>query len=203
MHKRRYSDNQLVAAVQNCFTIRDVLRELGLSASGGGSSRQIQSDIKRLGLDVSHMLGRKFKAGKKTNVQKIPLEEILVENSSYNRGHLKQRLIKCEILKNYCSECGQKNEWYNKPLVMVIDHINGVNNDNRLENLRLLCPNCNSQQPTFTGKNAKKRKKVTYYCLDCGEKVKGKNRRCHKCANIKRAKIRKSPGGEIGETPLT
>jgi 5-methylcytosine-specific restriction endonuclease McrA len=63
---------------------------------------------------------------------------------------LKRRLISESLLENKCSiqECGL-TEWCGRPIVLVLDHINGVNNDNRLENLRFLCPNCNSQQDTF------------------------------------------------------
>jgi Zn finger protein HypA/HybF involved in hydrogenase expression len=68
-------------------------------------------------------------------------------------NHLKRRLIKEGLLVNRCSECDSLPEWRGKPLTMVLDHRNGDNTDNRLENLRLLCPNCNSQQATFAGRN--------------------------------------------------
>ena len=61
--------------------------------------------------------------------------------------------MKSGILKNKCSICGLDGKWNDKKLIMVLDHINGINNDNRKENLRMLCPNCNSQQPTFAGRN--------------------------------------------------
>jgi len=54
--------------------------------------------------------------------------------------------------------------------VLVLDHINGVNNDNRLENLRFLCPNCNSQTATFAGKHIPKPKKE-YTCRECGASI--------------------------------
>lgn len=87
----------------------------------------------------------------------IPLEEAMVENSTYQRGALKRRLI-CEgLIENECSICAAKPIWQGKPLVLVLDHINGVNNDHRFENLRLLCPNCNSQTDTFAGRNVKRK----------------------------------------------
>lgn len=87
---------------------------------------------------------------------KYPLEVILVENSSYNNtSSLKKRLIKERIFTNECSICKQQPIWNSQKLTMVLDHINGVRNDNRIENLRLLCPNCNSQTDTFAGKNKK------------------------------------------------
>jgi len=83
----------------------------------------------------------------------LPLESVMTENSTYNRCHLKRRLIQDGIIANKCCECGLAPEWNGKKLVLVLDHINGVSNDHRKENLRLLCPNCNSQQSTFAGRN--------------------------------------------------
>jgi hypothetical protein len=85
----------------------------------------------------------------------------LVTDSHANRGQLKKTLIKKGLLKNECYICGQAPEWNGKELVMVIDHINGIHNDNRLENLRLLCPNCNSQTDTFSGRTKKYKSKET------------------------------------------
>lgn len=71
----------------------------------------------------------------------------------YNRGSIKKYIIKHKILDYKCSECGLGNDWQGKPLVLVLDHKNGIHNDNTLSNLRFLCPNCNSQMPTFSGRN--------------------------------------------------
>jgi hypothetical protein len=86
----------------------------------------------------------------------VPLDEVMVENSSYSRCCLKRRLLEEHIFENKCSRCGQDANWCGEPLVLVLDHINGINNDNRFENLRLLCPNCNSQTPTFAGRNVRR-----------------------------------------------
>jgi hypothetical protein len=83
----------------------------------------------------------------------------LLSNSSRNRSHLKMRLLKAELLRNCCDMCGL-TEWRGKPLNIHLDHINGVKNDNRLDNLRMLCPNCHSQTPTFAGRNVKRRMPV-------------------------------------------
>jgi len=87
---------------------------------------------------------------------KIPLNKVLVKNSSYHRGALKRRLLKGGLLKNECDVCGLGAVWHGKKLVLVIDHINGVNNDHRIENLRMICPNCDSQSATYCGRNVNK-----------------------------------------------
>jgi hypothetical protein len=82
-----------------------------------------------------------------------PLEEILVARSTYsNVGHLKRRLTRAGLLRAGCYVCGL-TEWLGRPLSLILDHANGLHYDNRLENLRLLCPNCNSQTDTFAGRN--------------------------------------------------
>lgn len=81
------------------------------------------------------------------------LSKILVSNSSYkNMTRLKLRLQKELGLEYRCDNC-KISEWLDKPISLQLDHINGINNDHRLENLRLLCPNCHSQTETFAGKN--------------------------------------------------
>lgn len=75
----------------------------------------------------------------------------------YNRYKLKERLIKDGVFEHVCAECGLQPEWNGKKLTLALDHINGVNDHNRLENLRLLCPNCHSQTETFAGRNIKRR----------------------------------------------
>lgn len=77
-----------------------------------------------------------------------------MEHSTYRTtSHLKARLLKEGLLINRCSACGSPPLWQGKPLVLILDHVNGDRADNRIDNLRLLCPNCNSQQATFAGKN--------------------------------------------------
>jgi hypothetical protein len=83
---------------------------------------------------------------------KKPLTEVLVEGSSYSRSHLKQRLFR-EVLKEpICEICGQDENWNGKTMSMILDHINGVRDDHRLENLRIVCPNCAATLPTHCGR---------------------------------------------------
>ncbi len=86
-----------------------------------------------------------------------PIARVIVE--SRNRSNLKWRLLQEGLLSNRCEACGL-TEWRGKPLSIQIDHVNGIANDNRLENLRMLCPNCHSQTETFSGRNARRRKTI-------------------------------------------
>jgi Zn finger protein HypA/HybF involved in hydrogenase expression len=79
--------------------------------------------------------------------------EIFCENSTYARHNLKRKIIQRKLIEYKCACCDLIDSWNNKKLSLQIDHINGVNNDNRLENLRFLCPNCHSQTETYSGKN--------------------------------------------------
>ena len=148
--------------VKNNTSYVNILKEFGYSGLGG-SGTTLRRRIKEEDIDCSHLQnsnkGRKFPDRKI-----IPLEEVMIKHSTYARSCLKRRLLKDGILENKCKICDLKPIWENKKLVMVLDHINGINNDHREENLRLLCPNCNSQTSTFAGKTKKKK----YNCDKCG-----------------------------------
>ena len=95
--------------------------------------------------------GRMFINGEKGS---IPFQEVLEgKHPTYNRKQLKKRLLVLNILEEKCDECGLGTEWNGKEIVLELDHINGVNNDHRLENIRILCPNCHSQTTHFKGRN--------------------------------------------------
>lgn len=147
------SEKEIIEAISSSFTIAETLRKLGL-APAGGNYTTIRNIVKRLNVDISHWLGQGHMKGKtRTTTQKYRLNDALVQNSPVvNTRHLKERLIDEGVLKNECAICGLFC-WRGKPLVLQIDHINGIHSDNRIENIRLLCPNCHSQTDTFTGKN--------------------------------------------------
>jgi len=147
-----YTKEQLEEAVKTSFTYAELQKKLGYNVKGGAVYRKLKSVITEYNLDVSHFKG---KGHGTSNNTKVKLEDALVENSTYgNLRSLKRRLIKEDVMEYVCVECGI-SDWNGKELTLQLDHINGVNDDHRLDNLRLLCPNCHSQTPTFGGGNTK------------------------------------------------
>jgi hypothetical protein len=159
--QRRWTDEQLIEAVKGCTSIFAVVRHLGLRI-GGGTHYETKRHIARLGLDTTHFRGQAWNKGLRglPRAGKQPLAEILVERSAYvGMTRLKKRLLDEGLLKNECYECHSPPEWRGRPLVMRMDHINGDRGDQRIENLRMLCPNCDSQTPTFAGRNKRRKSK--------------------------------------------
>ena len=167
-------------------TIAGVLRSLGLSTSPG-NYRGFHVHVQRLTIDTSHFLGRGH--GTSNNFNPRRLSEILVEHSTYCSTHLRKRLISEGLLKEQCARCGLCPEWQGKRLTLQLDHVNGTFNDNRIENLRLLCPNCHSQTKNFAGKALAGRYQRVVRRCDCGAPISQKANRCLACDCKRRAKI--------------
>lgn len=165
--------------VSSKHTVADILRHFGLHV-GAGNYRTFQRRVEIDNIDTSHFYVDR--SGTYINHHAVrSLESILVDGSSYSRSWLKLRLIKEGLLRNSCYECGLIPEWNGKELALQLDHINGKSDDNRLENLRLLCPNCHSQTSNFSGKNASTNKK--HKCIDCDAMISHKYFRCLSCSN--------------------
>lgn len=153
---RKYTDKQFADAVQNNFSVRNVLKTLGL-APAGGSYKTFYANVKRLQLDISHFTGQGFLKGKSHDwAPKISLDEILITDSNYtNTSHLRKRLVREGILSDKCSRCNL-SQWQGEKIILHLDHIDGDNTNNQISNLRLLCPNCHSLTPTYCGRNKNK-----------------------------------------------
>jgi len=136
----------LIVAVRTSRTVSDVLRKLGLKVRPGNYTT-IHKYVNKLGIDTSHFLGCAH--GTSVPGNKLSTDSILRKGSYYHSSDLGPRLIKEGLLNPVCSICGLNSNWNGKSLRLVLDHINGTHTDNRLSNLRLLCPNCNSQTDTF------------------------------------------------------
>ena len=124
-----------------------------------GNRQTLKKYIEDYCIDVSHF-GKNRKTKCSNFFNKKSTVEILVSNSTHNTTHLKVRLYKEGLKQPICELCGQDENWQGKKMSLILDHINGINNDHRLENLRIVCPNCNATLPTHSGKNVKKEKKI-------------------------------------------
>ena len=119
--------------------------------------------------------------------RKIPTELVLVENSKYkSTNSLKRRLYKENLKQPMCELCGQNETWCGKRMSLILDHINGVKTDNRIENLQIVCPNCNATLSTFSGKNVKHKKIKTYKYCQCGNIIGRKAKSCLTCISSSR-----------------
>lgn len=160
------SDIEFSNIVASSLSYREVLMKCGISGHGGSHTKAKQR-IQELGLSTTHFkrLGQR-NLGCWSTQNIIPLEEILVENSQYqNRARLKIRLLRDGLLIYRCYICGI-TEWNGQELPLILDHINGVNDDNRICNLRLVCSNCDSQLPTYKSKNRKAGRVDYCACLE-------------------------------------
>jgi len=196
MNSNNYKKNSFSKVVKESINLSDVTKNLGLK-NFCGNRDTVKKYIKMYNLDTSHFhidysLRNKSK-------YKLNLIDILVENSTYDRTRLKQRLYKEGLKEPICELCGQDELWNGKKMSLILDHINGVNNDNRIENLRIVCPNCNATLDTHCGKNVKDKRKKSKrikrklnYC-ECGEIIRNRSKKCLKCHNNNLKRIERPP----------
>lgn len=183
-----YSKEELqkIANVSNSW--RDFTRNLGYKSNSGDLKEQIQKKAKYYEIDTTH-----FKSVNPNAIERNE-DNVFIKNSTADQKTVRRWYLKGNYTEYKCSICGQEPEWQGKPLTLILDHINGDNHDDQLNNLRWVCPNCNIQLPTT---NRRKTTKIKYYCSECGKEVStAKAERCAECA----AKARVIP---VEELPIT
>lgn len=158
MRKRSWTIEQLQEAVKTSTSYRQVLRKLRLREAGG-NYEQLKKYVKELKLNIKHFTGIGWSKGL-TGIGKIRIatKDILVKESYFQSYKLKKRLFIDGLKLPNCELCGWAEKAVDGRIPLELDHINGDRHDNRLENLRILCPNCHSLQPTHRGKNIKRKK---------------------------------------------
>jgi len=156
MKARTWTERKLREAAKKHTSIRQVIAALGLKEAGGNYS-QIKKYFKIYKIDTSHFKGKAWNKGLRgIGKARIPLDGILKRGSDYQSFKLKKRLFRAGLKPKHCEKCGWRKISKDGRLPLELDHINGDSRDNRLENLRILCPNCHSLEPTHRGRNRRK-----------------------------------------------
>jgi hypothetical protein len=144
-------DDELIQAVRGSRSLAHVLATLRVR--GGGNQSRLMARIRLLDLDTAHFVGQTWRRGiRSPAVPARPLSEFLVDGRLVTTSTLKKRLIEEHLKPNRCERC-LLEVWNGRPIPLELDHVNGKRDDNRLENLRILCPNCHAQTDTYRGKN--------------------------------------------------
>jgi 5-methylcytosine-specific restriction endonuclease McrA len=195
--KYQINKEMLDEVAKTSISVAEILKKLNIPL-GGGNYKLINKLIDLYDIDISHFMGKSWSKNK-ILTSKIKLDDILNNKINFSRTQLKKRLLNSGLLEYKCDSCGNTGEWMGKPISLELDHINGINNDNRLENLRILCPNCHSQTDTFRKKNKIEilnKPKIDNpirepNICDCGKIITNNSKTCKQCYRLKSRKVKR------------
>ena len=142
-----FTDQEFSEIVASSKTTLEIAQKLGYTSHSGSNGTRIRQRIDELGLSTEH-----FDLGHRRPIQRT-VENIFVENSTAAQRTLRRHYESGNYTPYVCAICGQEPFWNGKPMILILDHINGKNHDDRLENLRWVCPNCNYQLDTTNARN--------------------------------------------------
>jgi hypothetical protein len=175
----RYTEAEARAAIAASRSWAESLRRLGYCHTGA-NPRTLKKRAAEWGISTAHFDPNAASRDGLRRGRK-PLSEILVEGSTYSRSKLKQRLYEEGLKQPICELCGQGEIWEGKRMSLILDHINGKRDDNRIENLRIVCPNCAATLDTHCGRSARIDRDPRN-CLHCGESFQPKRRDHRYCS---------------------
>lgn len=153
-YKRKYTRELLEAAVRESTSVLQVMGKIGAPKSSGGAHAWTKALIKEYKLDTSHFLGQAHYKGQSSFTKKSPKEILVIRtNGRREDAHRLRRALVESGITYECKVCSQPPTWNGKPLTLQVDHINGDPLDNRINNLRFICPHCHTQTNNWGTKN--------------------------------------------------
>ncbi len=163
---RQYDKEWLNELCKSSYSYAEVLRKAGRK-QGGGSQATLRKKIEEFGIDISHFTGQRWQDSpnqqdNNPSRELYTLEQVFIQNSPVTQKVLRGYIERHKLLEYKCQTCGCDGHWQNGIIALEVDHINGENTDNRIENLRYLCPNCHALTETYRGRN----KVLKFECRD-------------------------------------
>lgn len=195
----RFSKDEIAKLACECTNMSQFTQRLGYKSKS--CYKTVRAKCEEYGISLDHFTGVAENAMKRTP------ENVFIINSTASQAVLRRLYKKNNYSEYKCSICGLEPYWNGKELTLTLDHINGINNDDRLENLRWVCPNCDRQLDTFGSKNANRETYYNYheeknnYCIDCGRLISYGSTRCPDCYGKSIRKVER-PSKEVLEKVL-
>ena len=183
---KKYSKCELQEFLDKSNSIQGFMSQIGYKSIAGSNAQTAHFIINTYNLDLSQMeINKKDAISQRAKKRQKNIEDyqnLFVKNSTMKRNTIRKVIIKNNLIPYICSFCGNNGEWLNSTIALELDHKNGVNNDNRLENLRWLCPNCHAITDTYCGKNIQHQfEKTENHCDVCGKIISKRAKKCTKC----------------------
>jgi hypothetical protein len=191
--KPRYSEAQAREAVSQSRSFTEALRRLGMRPAGGNHATLRRYVNEVWCIPTAHFAPY---AGRRAGLRRdpIPLASVLVAESTYSRGSLKRRLFEEGLKQRRCELCGQGEEWQGRRMSLILDHVNGVADDHRLENLQIVCPNCAATLDTHCGRNARQHR----VCARCQAPYFPSDKAQRHCSRACAARVPREGGAGVG-----
>ena len=205
---------KLLELVETSNSIKELVGKIGLNNKSGSNDITVKKCLEHHGIDWKPLaLKGRVSTNRGVN-RKVSNEELFIQNSKHGRTVVRKRVIQENLIPYKCAICGQEPEWNGKPMPLILDHINGIRDDHRLNNLRFVCGNCNLQLDTTNGKNNSKRRKelreqLSEYmkangrtnngkgiCPICGGEMTYGAKMCKKCLTKKKRDVSPCPSKE-------
>lgn len=174
-----FTKDQILEIINSSNSYAEAAKQLGFLSTHGNTIDALRNYTIKENISTEHFHQKPNKCTKRTD------ENTLIEGSTASQSTVRRKFLAHTEIPYICSICGLEPFWNGQELTLIMDHINGINNDDRLENLRWVCPNCNQQLPTTGYRKDRTKNKIhkEYRCCDCGKEISADAIRCPDCWN--------------------